>query len=558
MRFFRRVAFCAFVLWCATGALVSCNSDDDDSGGEDPPTTQDDILEVEGSGATALAVLSNDQDLDNEPLTVTIDESPTVGSASVNSDNTVRLDLPSGFRGFTQFRYKVTNSLGGFSTSTAVVFVDVSAYRVLYAASGSNEPPELYINDLNSSEQISDATSGALRLQSAWHSRFGGLVAYHRADPAQVDSTAQLFFVKTKPIANPVRVNAPSGRRFIVSAPILLSEDDRWLAFPTAPTGSSQANTLYAVDTNSASDPVLVGSSSNVAPNLTVWGGDSSPSLYFVATPTNAGPAIYRASPGSFDAATRLSPFYDADDSHDQILVSPDQTQVLVIGTHNGRSGAFLLDPNDLNNETEITTDMPAGAVLEAAQVDEAFTRLTYLWRLGDTAVNARLSVVPVDDTSDPTTVLEANISSFSELRPDGAAALITRSPNGRGSDGTLYEVSLDNVADDVVVANDVSGGRYDDTSDRVYLFSSTRPPSIVERSDFDRVIDPLVRSNTPPDALIVLPQEERSAAIVEDPTSGLVIVNGAAPGETLRLTDDDLDVGELASTLTPAIIESP
>ncbi len=35
----------------------------------------------------SIQVLSNDTNLTNEPLKVTIDESPTVGSATVNTDN---------------------------------------------------------------------------------------------------------------------------------------------------------------------------------------------------------------------------------------------------------------------------------------------------------------------------------------------------------------------------------------------------------------------------------------------------------------------------------------
>jgi hypothetical protein len=298
-----------------------------------------------------------------------------------------------------------------------------------------------------------------------------------------------------------------------------------------------------------------VGSSANLLTSLTQWVG-TQPTLYFMAAPGNfTGPAIYRATTGALDSPQRVSPVYASVDLQSQILVSPDETKLLIVGTHGGLDGAFLVDPANPNTERRLTTDMPANAIIESYEVNDAFSRLTYLWRVG-TGATARLSVVDIATNSGvPSTVLNANIASFNELRPDGLAALVTRSSNGPSTDGTLFEVTLDGSTDDVQVATNVSGGVYADTADRVYLFSRTLTPALIGRSDFNRTPTALVRSNTPALALFTTPSYEPSAAILEDPTSGLVLVNAAAAGKTLRLTN--LQVGSVSPTLLPTIIDA-
>jgi hypothetical protein len=558
MRIFGRAALCGVVMLGATGALFTC-SDDRTSGGEDPPATADDIVEVTSATAAAIAVLANDTDLDNEPLTLSIEDSPTVGSASFNADRTVRLDLPAGFRGVTRFRYKVTNSLGGFSISTAVVFVDVEAYRVAFAAQDSSQNYEIYLSNLASARRISEATSGSLRLRNMWLAEEGArsLLVYERANPSQPDTSAELFYVRLDPVGDPVRVPRPSSRTFIPDAPVAVSTDNRWIAFPTTPI-SNTANSLYALDTSTSSaSPQLVEFSSNLLVDSVQWGGDE-PSLYFFSAPPGlSGRVLYRADIGAFGSPVRVSPPYPAADTNVLMRVSPDKTKVLLFGTHSGVNGAFLLDSANPNIERRLTTDMPAGAVIEAVDINEAFTELTYLWRAPG-SVNAQISSVPIDTSgTTPRRVFFSDIASFTELRPDEAATLVTRGSAGVGSDGTLYEVLLDGSGSSTRVASNVTGGVYDDTGDHIFLFSQTLTPSVIARGDFGRTPEPLVRTGTPPNALYVTPGTAKSVAIVDDPTSGLVVVNASAPGRTLRLTT--LTVGSpRSSTLLPTAVGAP
>jgi hypothetical protein len=542
---------CVLVMVFATGAFTSCK--EDTSGGEDPPVTVDDIVSVDATGTASLQLLTNDTNLTHEPLTVTIDDSPTVGSATVNSDNTVRLDLPSDFRGVTRFKYKLTNSVGGFSVSTAVVYVEVPAYRVLFAASSATQPAELYVSDFISATKLSSATSGNLRLTNAWHSEGGGLVVYERADPTQVTSSPEMFYVRTTPVGSPTRITQPSGRNFVDTAPVVISPDDQWIAFNTAPASSSgRGADLYVLDTSNASSPTAVGLSENVNPALTQWlsGGN----LYFMSAPGNGNSrSIYRASSGSFDSPQRVSPLYPTADTNTRLDVSPDQTKILLGGSHNNQVGIFFIDPNDPTTERRLTTDIPAGAVLEPSyQISEDFTQVTYLWRMNGSSV-ARLSRVDIADSGTPRVVLETEINALNELSPDGQFALVTRGPGGSASDGTLFEVSLDRSTADVRIASNVSGGYYDDTNNRVFLFSRTLAPSVIARGDFDRAPSPLVRSNTSPGSLYVTPDKVRSTAIIEDTTAGLVQVNAASPGNTIRLTT--LNLAQVGGSLLPTVI---
>lgn len=549
-----RAILCAVLMVSTTSAFKACKSDGPSSGGEDPPKTADDRFEVTGTSATALAVLTNDTNLTHEPLTYTIEDSPTVGSASFNSNNTVALSLPSGFKGVTKFRYKVTNSVGGFSISSVVAFVDVPAYRALFAAkstSGTSGAYELYVSDFITSSKISNAVIGNVRLQNMWKSKTGLLVAYERGDSAQSNSTTELFFVKPTANASPVKFPLALGRSFISGATVAISDDSRWIAYPTNPSSSGAATNLYVLDSNNSGTPTLVGSSTNTSTGFTQWIG-TAPTLYFVAAAGSSGHALFRAGTSSLDAPERVSPVYPSDARDRQVSVSPDGTRVLIVGTHDGQNGAYFIDPTNPNVERRLTIDMTAGALIQDFRTDDDVSRLTYLWRAPNSAT-ARLSVVDIDANGTPQLVEQGDVNGFSDLRADGEAALITRGPNGAGSDGTLYEVTLDGSAADVLIASNVTGGVYAD-ADRVYLYSRTLTPSVIQRSDFGRTPSPLVRSSTPPGALFVSPIFQPSAAILEDPTSGVVLVNAAAPGKTLKFTDMKIELTP-PTTLYPTLI---
>jgi Big-like domain-containing protein len=558
MKFSWRAVLCAVVMVGATGAFKACNSDGPTSGGEDPPVTADDRIETTATGTSALTVLTNDTKLDNPPLTYTIEDSPSVGSASFNADDTVALTLPSGFKGLTKFRYKVTNSKGGFSISSVAVFVDVPAYRALFAAkTGTAGNYEIYVSDFNSSTKISNAANGNLRLQNMWKSKTGSLIAYERADPSNVGSTSELFFVKpTSSPSSPVKFPLALNRAFISGAPVVMSDDGRYIAYATNPsTGSGGAPTnLYVLDSENSTSPTPVSASAGAATGFTQWIGNG-PTLYFVAPQGSSGHALLRANVGSFDAPQRISPVYQSADQDTAVLIAPEGTRVLVVGTHGAQAGAFFIDPVNAGIERRLTTDMPAGAVIDGFRTDQDVSKLVYLWHVANNTT-PRLSVIDIDANATPQTVpVGNNVLALADLRPDSLAVLITRGTGGAGTDGALYEVMLDGSGESLITSN-VTGGVYAD-GDRVYLYSRTLAPSVLQRANFERTPDPLVRSSTPAGALFVSPIFQPTAAILEDPTSGVVLVNAAAPGKTLKFTDMAIGLGSTdSSTLLPTIID--
>ncbi|MBL7254562.1 Ig-like domain-containing protein [Paractinoplanes lichenicola] len=87
------------------------------------PVAKPDAATVPSGGAATIAVLANDTDPNNDPLTVTIDVAPTHGTATVNPDGTVTYTPAAGFVGTDSFHYLVADGKGGQAGATVTVGV---------------------------------------------------------------------------------------------------------------------------------------------------------------------------------------------------------------------------------------------------------------------------------------------------------------------------------------------------------------------------------------------------------------------------------------------------
>ena len=99
----------------------------------DPPTANPDTFNVTGGVATTLNVLSNDRDVDGNPLTLVSVATPSAGTATV-SGNQVVYTGPAGFTGTIVFTYVVRDSVGATATGTVTVNVTASAGLTAQAA----------------------------------------------------------------------------------------------------------------------------------------------------------------------------------------------------------------------------------------------------------------------------------------------------------------------------------------------------------------------------------------------------------------------------------------
>ncbi len=96
----------------------------------DIPIANDDTVLVPPNASTIINVLSNDSDIENNPLTVT-QATATVGNVITNNNNTLTYTPPNGFQGAATVNYTISDGNGGSASA-----------QVLITVSDQNRPPE--------------------------------------------------------------------------------------------------------------------------------------------------------------------------------------------------------------------------------------------------------------------------------------------------------------------------------------------------------------------------------------------------------------------------------
>ncbi|MCO8272675.1 Ig-like domain-containing protein [Actinoplanes sp. TRM 88003] len=87
------------------------------------PVARPDSVTVPGGTVATIDVLANDNDPNNDPLTVTIDAAPAHGTATVGTDGKVTYTPAAGYLGADSFHYTVTDGRGGQAGATVTVGV---------------------------------------------------------------------------------------------------------------------------------------------------------------------------------------------------------------------------------------------------------------------------------------------------------------------------------------------------------------------------------------------------------------------------------------------------
>ena len=101
---------------------------------DDPDAVDDNGTTVENI-AIIIAVLGNDTDPENNPLTVQSVTQPANGTTTINPDNTITYTPNAGFTGIDTFTYTITDGNGGTDTATVTVTV-----TPVIPPGGSNNP----------------------------------------------------------------------------------------------------------------------------------------------------------------------------------------------------------------------------------------------------------------------------------------------------------------------------------------------------------------------------------------------------------------------------------
>lgn len=200
------------------------------------PVAASDALRADGAALSQIAVLANDTDADSDPLTVTIEEQPLAGTATVNSDSSISISaLPAGFKGVTRFKYRVTDSSSVSAIGTVAVFVGVEPFRVVFAGDpAANGTSEIYVSDFVAEPTVlTTATEGSMRMRGFVASQNGATVAYRREDQSNA-ANVDLGFVRTAAPIQRGTVPLPAGATLPLDAnnadQFIVSPDGQWIA----------------------------------------------------------------------------------------------------------------------------------------------------------------------------------------------------------------------------------------------------------------------------------------------------------------------------------------
>ena len=447
------------------------------AGVNDPPAPHDDTLTVSGAGIASVNVLANDVEVDGDALTVTIESAAEVGTAAVNANKTIAISgLPAGFRGITRFKYRAADPSGASSVATAVVFIDVAPFRVMFQADEpGQDSPEVFITNLASAPvQISQATEGTLRLRGMIAAANGSTVAYRRHDQAQGNAPVDLSFVRTADPATQVRIQLPAGMTLLPANTLdpdsyVVSPNGQWIAGivakqPPGTSGVILVNVADPTNIHTATPPDTVAVQAQ-----TLQFSTDSQQLYFIAAvpSDNNVFSLYRTAMATPNQSERISALRTAPGGipADAVLgysLAPDQSKIMLAAGINSITNLYYVSPADPGNEVRLNQQLDPGATIVADVVQFAnANRVAYLV---DSAVPPNGNfIAEIGATPNPRPVGPAGAFTVEAIRPDGQVVLFSRAaPLG------IFEAQVDSNAAPTLVGDteDYFNFRYDDRGD--------------------------------------------------------------------------------------------
>jgi len=343
---------------------------------DQPPTASSTVVRNDNPSSTsnAINVLGSAGDPDKDHLAVTITTPANVGTATVNSDGTVRIaGAPGDFKGLIRFGYTVTDPTGKTANAGAAVFVGVDPFRSTFVADsdpkGSGQY-EVYLTDFAAAPiKETAATQGNARLQGYAVSNNGATIVYRSLDPSNPASNS-LSFIQTASAATTVPITLPGGAVPAADAngndQFVVSPDGKWIAV----IAKVAANTsLYLVSVANPGAPTLVSPTISGAPAAAVSQLTFTPDsamLYFLASGAGGQHrSIYLtavSNPGAPVLVSRQSDPATSDDIS-AFTVASDQSTIVEQANRNGRVGIWYVNAKALGIEGELDTPTSGVAV---------------------------------------------------------------------------------------------------------------------------------------------------------------------------------------------------
>jgi hypothetical protein len=531
----------------------------------DPPVAANDVLRADGPQLNTINLLANDSDPDGDPLTITIEQGPLVGTATVTSDRRVRIEgLPAGFRGLTRFRYRVADSSSATASANAAVFVGTDPFRVAFAGEtpGAIGAPEVYMTDFVSAPwRATLATQGSMRLRGFAASNNGATIVYRREDSGGTDLSLVRTGTSDSTADQQVRIALPAGFGPATDGgadQFAVSPDGQWIAAVARNGGDYSVFALNVTAPMSIRDVTPDGARFATQPKFSA----NSQRLYFLASeraPDDGDRMLYRIDLGSssnnptlLSSVAGMGPGMSGGDIR-EYSVSADERRVAIEATRNSRLGVFFINPAAPGTEVmlnhslafdELVIDSTIG--LEPWQGGSA-----NLERVGYTSqrflfggISAHVAEV---GTAPNSRVVAASARAIA-FRPDNDAMLYSRQTGQSDQTLVIFEAVIDSTAPQEVVGHGVSGV-YDSTGNNIMLRQSLPPngyPAMASSSRGSFGSPAAIGTAGQAAWLTELSGSERAVVLIgEAPIAGagprtlrLSLVNARAPDKVLNLAE--------------------
>jgi hypothetical protein len=515
----------------------------------DPAALIDDVFSV--LETDSLAVLSNDTDPEGHAFVLESVDTPWVGAASITADNTVALQLPPGFSGVTRFRYRVRESTGLTSEATALVFVGIDPFKVVYLGTEG-----IYVDDLLTTYRVGAAEDSWPEIASIAVSANGRALAYLKREATA--NTFSLLYVDLDAPDVARRVNPSVLQRFTGTVGYWISPDGRYVAYETldsAPIGVRTSLLLF--DAESTAAPTTLGSIVATQIGLFPQFNAASSHLYHVAeTPDGGGYyAVYRTDLAT-GLATRVSGVGGLYDAFGGYGVAHNESQLVTLQRRRAvgvylYSSLYLVDPNQPDTVTRLDPGFNESKIAAATiSRDGSYVFLTITGAFHPFSVLSS-RIVP---TATPTGYQEIGTPEAwvamqtaglhpSHMRADSRALLFTTRWNTASINH--FEVMHDNPSNLILVnaptlaSEVVTDGRYSLDGERIfyvrrYTQTDARALEVTRRGAFG--------TSTP----LTLPADRvhayqldsggHVALIVRNTTEPYLLVNADAPQVYLEL----------------------